>query len=68
MENEIVNLGSTETFTFQPGGEPVPVIRVRWMWGKTHGPYTTDIPRDAFTAAELRTRQDTLINELRQLP
>jgi hypothetical protein len=52
---------------FQPGGEPVQIIRARWMWGKTHGPYTTDIPRDEFSAAELRRRQELLITELRQL-
>jgi hypothetical protein len=57
-KNEIINLGTTETFVFEPGGNPVQIIRARWMWGKTHGPYTTDIPRDAFSAAELRRRQD----------
>jgi hypothetical protein len=67
VDNEITNLGTTETYVFQPGGEPVQMIRVRWMWGKTHGPYTTDIPRDAFSALELRRRQDALITELRQL-
>jgi hypothetical protein len=66
-DNEILNLGSAETFVFKPGGEPVTIVRVRWMWGKTHGPYTTDIPRDEFSAGELRRRQETLINELRQL-
>src|SRR4051794_28267538 len=68
VENDIITLGTTETFIFLPGGAPVQIVRTRWMWGKPHGPYTTDIPRDAFTAAELRSRQAALINELRQLP
>ena len=61
-------LSTGETPVFGPGGKVTTMIRTRWMYGTDHGPYTTDIPKDSFTAAALAAAQKAITQQLDLLP
>lgn len=65
VDENVHVLDSTETFRFLPGGKAQPIMRIRWMYRDNHGPYTTDLPVDAFTWTQFDDAIRARVDELR---